>query len=110
MQRAHKVRKDSPGEWLACDSLCFFLCMIYAFFNVFIRVNGTNASFGTSVANGTVTGNYLYWNATTSAWTVGSNAVNLGANALASGTGAPIAIGDSASASRTTGYVLCVVK
>lgn len=35
--------------------------------------------------NGSSASDYLYWDATTSAWTVGSTTVNLGANAVASG-------------------------
>ena len=45
---------------------------------------------------GTVSGDYLYWNATTSAWTVGSETVNFGAGSAAiSGT---VAIGKEAQA------------
>lgn len=46
------------------------------------RVNGTD---GTIAEIGTTTGDYLYWNAITSKWTIGRQTINLGANAVASG-------------------------
>ena len=67
-------------------------------------VNGTNGAAGpqgpagTIAVNGSTASDYLYWDATTSAWTVGSTTVKLGANAVASGQYA-LALGSSGTSS-----------
>ena len=61
-------------------------------FDCVSRLHSVNGTDGTIAASGTTAADYLYWNATTSEWTVGSGAVNLGARAVASGQNA-VAIG-----------------
>jgi len=43
-------------------------------------INGTD---GTIIAGGTSSGDYLYWDAVTGSWIVGSTAINIGAGTLA---------------------------